>query len=209
MKVQPTPLKLIALAFALFLGMHVQAQVVANFSADITTSCSSPLMVHFTDLSTSGGGTITSWYWDFGNGGTSTQQNPTVIYNAPGSYNVKLIVYDNLGSGDSLQINNYITIGSNLNLTATYVPITCFNNGEVTVSATGGTAPYAYQWANGQTTATATGLSTYYAQFGIGVTVTDAMGCNVAQVFTPPYTPTLNVSATVTTAPSCGGGTGS
>lgn len=207
MKVQTSHLKPIILALAMLLGTHAQAQLVVDFSANATSSCSTPFTVQFTDLSTSIGGSATSWFWHFGNGANSTQQNPTAQYNAPGSYNVKLIVYDNLGSGDSITKFGYITIGNNINLTATYVPVTCFNNGEVTVSANGGTAPYTYQWANGQTTATATGLSAYHAQFGIGVTVTDAMGCTHAQVFAPPYTPTLNVSATVSTAPSCGGGT--
>ncbi|MBI2272091.1 MAG: PKD domain-containing protein, partial [Bacteroidetes bacterium] len=32
------------------------------------------------------------WLWDFGDGTTSTQQNPSHTYNAPGYYNVRLIV---------------------------------------------------------------------------------------------------------------------
>ncbi|MBK8845695.1 MAG: T9SS type A sorting domain-containing protein [Bacteroidetes bacterium] len=53
--------------------------------------------------------------------------------------------------------------------------ISCFggNDGELTASATGGTAPYTYLWSNGQTNATITGL-------GAGaytVTVTSALGC--------------------------------
>ncbi|SEQ38085.1 Por secretion system C-terminal sorting domain-containing protein [Neolewinella agarilytica] len=46
-------------------------------------------------------------------------------------------------------------------------------DGELTVTVEGGTAPYTYLWSNGQTEATATGLSAGEN----GVTVTDANGC--------------------------------
>jgi len=49
------------------------------------------LTVDFTDLSTSEG-TIASWLWDFGDGQTGTEQNPTHIYRNPGKYTVRLTV---------------------------------------------------------------------------------------------------------------------
>jgi PKD repeat protein len=48
-----------------------------------------PLPVTFTDLST---GTISNWYWDFGDGGTSTEQNPEHTYVTPGWFTVNLTV---------------------------------------------------------------------------------------------------------------------
>lgn len=44
--------------------------------------------VDFTDMSS---GAVTSWSWDFGDGNTSTQQNPTHTYAADGTYNVCLV----------------------------------------------------------------------------------------------------------------------
>jgi PKD repeat protein len=41
----------------------------------------------FTDMTTNA---PTNWLWNFGDGTTSTQQNPTHIYSAPGTYNVCL-----------------------------------------------------------------------------------------------------------------------
>ena len=79
----------------------------ANFSAD-KTSGDAPLTVKFTDTST---GTPTNRTWDFGDGGTSTEQNPTHIYMAEGTYNVKLTVSNSLGS-DSEEKIGYITVGS-------------------------------------------------------------------------------------------------
>ncbi len=52
------------------------------FSADLTG-----LSAAFTDLSTTG---PTQWNWDFGDGNTSTQQNPAHTYAAPGAYTVCL-----------------------------------------------------------------------------------------------------------------------
>ena len=55
-----------------------------------------PCTVDFTDLSTSG---PTSWQWDFGDGNTSTSQNPSHTYDADGAYTVTLIVTNDQGSG--------------------------------------------------------------------------------------------------------------
>ncbi|MBN2734281.1 MAG: PKD domain-containing protein [Methanomicrobiaceae archaeon] len=54
-----------------------------------------PLSVTFTDLST---GTPTSWLWDFGDGGTSTLQNPVHVYSARGRYTVSLTVSNAYGN---------------------------------------------------------------------------------------------------------------
>jgi PKD repeat protein/ribosomal protein L40E len=58
-------------------------------------SGNAPLTVAFTDKST---GVPTSWFWDFGDGGTSTQQSPAYTYNDPGSYTVTLTVTNAQGS---------------------------------------------------------------------------------------------------------------
>jgi VCBS repeat-containing protein len=78
---------------------------VADFTADSTTG-TAPLTVNFNDLST---GDITSWEWDFGDGGTSTEQNPTHRYNWPGAYTVSLTVTGPHGSDTETRID-YITV---------------------------------------------------------------------------------------------------
>jgi PKD repeat protein len=50
-----------------------------------------PLLVKFTDTS---GGVITSWAWTFGDGGSSTEQNPTHTFTTDGAFNVTLSVTD-------------------------------------------------------------------------------------------------------------------
>ena len=58
--------------------------VVASFTSS-ATSGSTPFRVDFTDTST---GAPTSWFWDFGDGTTSTDQNPTHTYYTAGTYTV-------------------------------------------------------------------------------------------------------------------------
>jgi PKD repeat protein len=64
----------------------------ADFSADVFDCCD-PLEVQFTDLSTAGDNPIVSWYWEFGDGYTSTDPNPSHIYD-DGVYTVSLTVTD-------------------------------------------------------------------------------------------------------------------
>jgi hypothetical protein len=61
---------------------------VADFTASPTRG-RVPFDVNFTDQSE---GSITSWSWDFGDGTTSTEQNPTHTYDSPGTYTVQLTV---------------------------------------------------------------------------------------------------------------------
>jgi len=77
----------------------------ASFSANITAGAVS-LSVNFTDQSINN---PTSWQWDFGDGGKSTQQNPIHIYNNEGNYTVQLIASNDFGSDTEIK-NNYITV---------------------------------------------------------------------------------------------------
>lgn len=67
-------------------------------------------LVQFQDLSSVNNGVITSWQWDFGDGGTSNLQNPTHSYSQPGNYVVTLDVQTNSGCTNSgtfiIQIND-------------------------------------------------------------------------------------------------------
>jgi PKD repeat protein len=60
------------------------------------------LTVSFKDESQApAGGSIVSWQWDFGDGGQSTEQNPTHSYGAAGTYPVTLTVADDQGQTDT------------------------------------------------------------------------------------------------------------
>lgn len=76
----------------------------ANFSSNITTG-SVPLTVNFTDSST---GSISSRSWNFGDGTTSTAQNPSKVYQKTGSYTVTLTV-NGTGGSNTMTKTNYIS----------------------------------------------------------------------------------------------------
>lgn len=62
--------------------------------------------VHFTDLTS---GTVNEWIWLFGDGGSSTAQNPTHQYQDTGWFMVTLIAGNN-GCYDTLRVPNYIHV---------------------------------------------------------------------------------------------------
>jgi PKD repeat protein len=83
------------------------------------TSGTAPLTVDFTDLSTN---SPTSWYWTFGDGGTSTNQDPSYEYTSAGTYTVTLTATNAFGSDDETKIN-YITVNE-LSVNYASVPYT-------------------------------------------------------------------------------------
>jgi len=80
------------------------------FSADFTSNCTAPFTVNFTNQS-SGMGTLT-YLWNFGDGGTSTAQNPSHTYTQTGSYSVSLQVTNQYGCSKDTVYTNYINISS-------------------------------------------------------------------------------------------------
>jgi gliding motility-associated-like protein len=63
--------------------------VISTSNFNYTTNCNN--IVNFTDATTVINGIPSLWNWDFGDGNTSTQQNPTHQYTQPGVYQVRLI----------------------------------------------------------------------------------------------------------------------
>jgi PKD repeat protein len=74
--------------------------------------------VSFSDLST---GIIDSWLWDFGDGFTSTDQNPFHTYEDDGNYTVTLTV-SNLGGSKTLSSETYVVVYTELNASFSFNP---------------------------------------------------------------------------------------
>ncbi len=132
-----------------FTLVHQPTAPTANFTAN-TTSGIAPLTVTFTDQSS---GTVSTYAWSFGDGQTSTLQNPSHIYPTPGTYTVQLTVNGPGGSNTQTR-SGYITV--------TYpAPVAGF-----TVDTTTGNAPLQVSFTD-QSTGT---VSTYAWSFGDGQT---------------------------------------
>ena len=67
---------------------------------------SDPLEVKFINLST---GYVNRWQWNFGDGSTSKEKEPTHSYDKPGTYTVKLMAYYSTGI-DSITRTNFIQV---------------------------------------------------------------------------------------------------
>ncbi|MCB9222767.1 MAG: gliding motility-associated C-terminal domain-containing protein [Crocinitomicaceae bacterium] len=119
------------------------------------------------------GGQVIVYNWDFGDGQTSSQQNPLHTYANPGTYTVTLIV-EYLCFSDTISDN--VTVYNSPVLSGTATDVTCYDwgNGSIAVNTTGGTPNYNYQWSpGGQTSEDLSGLDggTYT------LLVTDQNGC--------------------------------
>lgn len=80
----------------------------ANFNASISGGCA-PLQVEFSDVSS--GTNLNNWQWNFEGGipAFSMEQNPTVVYNEPGVYDVTLTVFNAVGNNMTVQ-ENFIVV---------------------------------------------------------------------------------------------------
>jgi len=194
-------------------NLEIVAQVpVANFTADTTSGCA-PLTVTFTDLSTN---TPTSWFWDFGNGDTSTLQNPVEVYNTVGSYTVLLVATNSSGS-DSLMITTYINVTDSV-APAQPGSITGSNSaceGEsvtYSISAVSGATSYTWTVPSGWTINSGQGTTSITVMVGnnsgdVCVSACNACGCSSYTCLSITASQVLNVTDSIT-APTCANNNG-
>ena len=166
-----------------------------------------PLAVTFADLST---GETSARLWDFGDGNTSSLENPTHTYDTPGFYTVSLTSFGPGGS-DTLTMTDYVTVGMPppiAGFTATpttgVAPLTvAFTN-----TTLGDVTAYSWNFGDGTTSALANPTHTYTTPGLYTVSLT-AMGeggndtfsvTNLVDVAIPP--PTAGFAANVTAGAS-------
>jgi len=132
--------------------------------------------------------------WAGPGGFTSTSQNPTrmnATLGMTGTY--YLTITDAYGCSASSSTSLNVSLKPNLTCNVIEQPGCSINSGIANAIATGGTAPYNYQWSNGATTQTVTGLGagTY------SVTATDANGCEAtsAVILTSTESPTIDIES--------------
>jgi PKD repeat protein len=147
----------------------------ANFDATPLIG-NAPLTVAFTDRST--GGQITSWAWNFSDGGSANIQNPVYVFNAAGTFNVILTV---TGPGGSSTFTRQIVVS---------VPFTPTNTPTSTPVPPTAT-----------TTATGTQTPTVVAALPTNTPTATATG-TLPPTDTPTNTPTATATPTPTDTPT-------
>ncbi|HEX2907776.1 MAG TPA: PKD domain-containing protein, partial [Phototrophicaceae bacterium] len=152
----------------------------ANFSAN-PISGSAPLAVTFLNYST---GTITTYAWNFGDGGTSNQLNPAHTYFTAGTYPVSLTVTGPGGTA-SATINIIVNAATAApvasfmaNPTTGYAPL----NVTFTSTSTGSITAYAWNFGDGGTSNQANATHSYASAgtYTVSLTVTGPGGSNTA-----------------------------
>jgi PKD repeat protein len=156
----------------------------AAFTASATSGCA-PLTVQFNNTSSANAVTY-NWSIPGGNPATSSQQNPTVVFDNAGTYTVTLTVGNTAGTSTATQtitVNNGPTAGftqSSVNLTVSFV------------NTSGNASSYSWDFGNGSSSAFSDPIFTYLAAGTYTVVLTSTNGCGTAtssQVVTVPATP--------------------
>jgi glucose/arabinose dehydrogenase len=137
--------------------LRVRYVGVPDFIADVRSGAG-PLTVQFTDLSDVPG--AMAWLWDFGDGTTSTERNPTHTYSADGHYDMVLSVTGSGGTVTTVK-DGYVVVGTtgdglhatyygNIDLTGPSVegidPTVNFNGSSGSLSPTLGPYNFSVRW---------------------------------------------------------------
>jgi PKD repeat protein len=182
----------------------------ANANA-VPTSGPAPLSVDFSGSAT-GGTPPYSYRWTFGDGGSSTSQNPSHTYLSVGTYTATLTVTDskNATSSKSLTISvtgttSPLVANASASPSSGRAPLTV----NFTASASGGTSPYSYRWTFGDGgSSTAQNPSHTYLSVGTysaALTVTDSKNATSSKSLTITVTATPSqLVATASADPTSG-----
>lgn len=178
-------------------------------TAEFTMSTVDPILqqtVQFTDASTAGSGTINQWSWNFGDGATSTQRNPTHAYSTLGQKTITLTVTDSNAKTSTvthtLNVQDYIPPTANfVNSPATPTVGQLVQFTDSSTAGSGTINQWSWNLGSGATPATSTSQhpSATYSTSGtktVTLQITDTNG------------KTSTVTKTVTVNPSGGGGGG-
>ena len=183
-------------------NIFVRPNPTVDFTAANTISCRAPFVVNFQDISPN----AVSWQWNFGDGGTSTQQNPSHQYNTEGQFNVTLTIVDDKGCTNNIVKSSFVRIikptlavtnapaGGCLGFTYSPIPA---------VNAIDGIASYFWDFGDGFTS-TAINPSHIYAAVGsytLKFVITTTGGCRDSVVYTNGIRVGTSPNANFTAAP--------
>jgi len=86
--------------------VDIRHPLIAEFTSDVDSVCQGEnVPIQFNDAST---GDRVAWFWDFGDGATSTAQNPTHIYTSAGTKQVMLVITDAIPCSDTIYHPIYV-----------------------------------------------------------------------------------------------------
>jgi len=182
--------------------LMVHAHPVANFTWNPLVPEAGQIVTFNASSSTPDGGTIVSYVWSFGDGGTGSGETPTHFYSSAGNYTVSLNITDSEGLWDvKEQQIQVLPLPLSVSITPLDSSILLGQSVPFTSAVNGGVAPYGYQWyLNGSAYVGATLNSWTFNPATVGtysvyLTVTDSYSSTAqSQSATVTVTPPLTVS---------------
>lgn len=157
--------------------VKIYPQFATNFS--FVEQCE-PFSIPFTDLTTSSFNDVNSWAWNFGDGNSTTQQNPQHTYQNAGQYNVRLISTSSKGCIDTLAKTVILHAKPNAQYTTTP---TCLNTPikfyDTTVMPFESVSIWEWRIANATISSDSSFTATYNSTqtFNLQLIVTTDFGC--------------------------------
>lgn len=157
---------------------YAYVKIYPTFRADFfTANVCHDSAARFTDASVSTWGGVNQWSWNFGDGNSSTQRNPSHSYTTPGSYPVTLISANSMGCMDtvskSITVHPVPAAGFSFGATCVRSPVIFANNSTGNISTT--------QWdfGNGATSNQQQPIYTYNTtgNYTVRLTVYSPEGC--------------------------------
>jgi gliding motility-associated-like protein len=159
--------------------ISLSPNVIANFT--FPAAACAPFSAVFKNTSTAG----QQFFWDFGDGATSTQTSPTHVYLRPGTYLVQLIAVDPNTCNKRDTITKNVTVVNKPTASFTYTPNPTMPNMPIQlVNTSAGGVSYKWIFGDGKTLATAkrdTIISYQYQKTGtynVCLVVFNAAGCS-------------------------------
>ena len=176
-------------------------------TADLIWSCTA-LDCGFTDASLDSDGDILTWAWTFGDGDTSSVQNPLHSYGAAATYTVSLTVTDDDGAPSSVSKQVAVSVpGSNASPVADFT-FSCTNLScgftDRSTDADGNVLAWSWSFGDGATSTAQNSNRTYASggTYNVTLTVTDDDGAThqhsaSVTVTAPPPPPPSSITLTI------------
>ena len=136
------------------------------------------------DLTVSGPNTPFIFLW------SNNETTEDITNLAAGTYAVT--IFDALG--DSLKLSFVVSEPLPITISSSINSVSCFggNDGSISLTVSGGTGSYSYQWSNGESSAALSNLSVG----SYTVTITDSLNCVASDVFNVNQPSAINILAT-------------
>jgi gliding motility-associated-like protein len=175
------------------------SSVTANFITSVPNGCDSSI-IQFTDISIATNSTIVSWNWYFGDGNSSSSQNPLHNYTGGGTFQAYLVVTNSANQTDTFY-QSVISIENPINIQGIANPTSVCPGSSTVFTASGANT---YSWSGGVTNGVPFIPSTTATYT---VTGTDINGCTNTATVIVTVNPLPNVGAVANPSNICPGGT--